>query len=83
MHQKLDHLEGRHSAVAGLPDEKHVGHSAWAAAQLNELPATGDETLEIWDAASKSWDAASDTGNADSETMGMGHASLHDSEIGL
>jgi hypothetical protein len=47
MHQKLDLIEVRHSAGVGLPDEKPTAHSAWGAAQLDELPAAGDGTLEI------------------------------------
>jgi hypothetical protein len=47
MHQKLDLPEERHSAGAGLPDEKPATHSSWAAAQLNEPPTAGDGTLEI------------------------------------
>jgi hypothetical protein len=54
---KLDLLEGRHFAGAGLSDEKHVVHSTYAAAQLDELPTAVDGTLDIWNATSESWDA--------------------------
>jgi hypothetical protein len=54
MHQKLDLLEERRSAGVGLSDKKPAAHSAWAAAQLDKLPATRDGTMEIQDAASES-----------------------------
>jgi hypothetical protein len=42
MHQKLDLLEERRSAGVGLSDKKPAAHSAWAAAQLDKLPAARD-----------------------------------------
>jgi hypothetical protein len=83
MQQKLDLLEGRHSAGAGLPDEIPVVHYALATAQLDELPAARDGTLDIQNVASKSWDAASETGNTSSKTADVGLVSVHDSEMGL
>jgi hypothetical protein len=47
------------------------------------MPTAGDGTLEIRDATSESWDAASGTGNANFETVGVGLASVHGSEMGL
>jgi hypothetical protein len=67
----------------GLPNEEHAICSAWAATQLDELPAAGDGTIVIWDAAFESWDATSGTGNADSETVGARLVSVYDSEMGL
>jgi hypothetical protein len=67
----------------GLQDEKSTIHSAWATAQLDELPATRDGTLKIQDAESESWDAASGSGNTNSETVGAGLASVHGSKMGL
>jgi hypothetical protein len=46
MHQKLDLLEGQHSASAGLPDEKPAIHYAWVAEQLVEMPAARDGTID-------------------------------------
>jgi hypothetical protein len=83
MHQKLDLPKGWHSAAAGLRDEKSTVHSAWATAQLDELPATRDGTLKIQDTESKSWDVASGSGNTNSKTMGAGLASVYGSKMGL
>jgi hypothetical protein len=83
MHQKLELLEGWQSAGVRLSDEKPVVHSSGATAQLDELPATGDGTLDIQDVASKSWDTASETGNTGSRTTDAGLASVHDSEMGF
>jgi hypothetical protein len=83
MHQKLELLEGWQSAGVGLSDEKHVVHSSWAVAQLDELPAVGDGTLDIRDAVSKSWDTTLETRNTGSGTADVGLASVHDSKIGF
>jgi hypothetical protein len=74
MHQKLDLPEEQPSTGAGLLDKKPTTHSTWVAAQLDELRAAQDGTLEIWDATSESWDAASGTRNAGSETTGCSDA---------
>jgi hypothetical protein len=61
-----------------LSDEKPAAHSSLAAAQLDELLATGDRTQDIQNATSESWDAASGTGNAGSRTVDAGLVSVHD-----
>jgi hypothetical protein len=66
------------STGAMPPDKEHVVHFARATAQLGELPATGDGTLEISNAASECWDAASRSRNSDSKNAGVGLASVHD-----
>jgi hypothetical protein len=83
MHQKLDLLKGRHSTGACMPDEKPIVHSTLATAQLDELPAIGDGTLDTQDATSESWDATLGTGNAGSRNADVELASMHDPDTGL
>jgi hypothetical protein len=83
MHQKLYLPEERHFVSAGLPDEKPATHSSWATAQLDELPAAGDGTLEIQDTASESWDATSRTRNIDSGIADVELSSVHGPKMGL
>jgi hypothetical protein len=83
MHQKLDLLEGRHSASVGLPDEKPIVHSAWAATQLVELPIAGDGTLDTRNATSQNWDVASRPGNTSSGIADVELASVHGPDTGL
>jgi hypothetical protein len=68
MRQKLELLEGQHSAGAELPDEKPTTHSTYAAAQLD---------------TSESWDTTSKTGNAGCGSTDVGLVSVHDPRMEL